>query len=303
MVTPCRISPPCSLHLLTRRATQRQYWIRPNPLIVANILYILGYLQRKYSLDYHAVVALANHLHLLLTDVLGDQIQPFHRELFSLLARSLNCYWGRNENFWSSDKPSSVLIAPRVEDFIDHAAYVRVNSVEAGLVSHSKKWPGVNVIPTCPGKTILRIKRPLFFYDPNGSMPDEVEVTFTLPKLEDTPAEELLALLRQEINRREQDIRDRFSREGRKFLGAKRARRVSPRSSPKSPEAWFNLNPHVACKDRSLRVRFLQWRKARQARYRDKRAALLEGQSEVTFPEGTYALHFVFGHSREPWKG
>lgn len=289
--------------MLTRRTTQRQFWIRPDPLIVTNILYVLGYLQRKYALDYHAVVALANHLHLLLTDRLGDQVQPFHREFFSLLARSLNCYWQREENFWNSNKPSCVLVAPSVEDFVDKAAYLRVNPVESGLVSHAKKWPGLNILPNGPGKTILIVKRPPFFYDPEGNMPEEVEVTFTLPDLEGTSREELLLKLRQEVNDREQDIRDRFRKKGRTFLGAKRIRRVSPSASPTTRERKFRLNPHVACKNPVLRGRVLAWRKQRQQRYDECRDALLSGESDVTLPEGAYTLHFIYGHSREPWKG
>ena len=52
-----------------------------------------------------------------------------------------------------------------------------------------------------------------------------------------------------------------------------------------------------------LRVKYLQWRKDRQRRYDEKRAALLEGKKGVVFPEGTYALHFLTGQQREGWKG
>jgi len=74
-------------------------------------------------------------------------------------------------------------------------------------------------------------------------------------------------------------------------------------SSAQSRESWFELNPHVACKDTSLRVRFLQWRARRQRRYEERRAALLEGVRDVVFPEGTYAQHFLHGCAREEWRG
>ncbi len=86
-------------------------------------------------------------------------------------------------------------------------------------------------------------------------------------------------------------------------MGAKRVRRQAPRSTPKTREQWFELNPHVACKDTALRIKYLQWRKDRQRRYEETRIAMLEGQDDVRFPEGTYALHFLFGQPREAWKG
>ncbi len=195
------------------------------------------------------------------------------------------------------------MVSPRADDVIDKAAYINVNAVEAGLVSHAKKWPGVHVRASEMGRLSLRVRRPRFFYDPDGRMPEEVTVTFTLPKVWDAEPEELRTRIEQECNRREQAIRDRFRAQGRKFIGAKRVRRQSPRSAPKTWERWFELNPHVACKDTSLRVRFLKWRKDRQRRYEEKRAAMLEGRKDVVFPEGTYMLHFVCGQAREEWKG
>ena len=79
--------------------------------------------------------------------------------------------------------------------------------------------------------------------------------------------------------------------------------RQSIRSAPKTRETWFTLVPHVACKDTPLRIKYLQWRKHRQRRYDEKRAALVEGKTELVFPEGTYALHFFAGQRRERWKG
>ena len=303
MATLCRVSPPGSIHILSRRVSHREYLLRPDHPLIANILYILGYLQTCYAIEYHAAVTLSNHLHLLLTDILGDQIQAFNRDFFSLLARSINCYWGRSENLWSSDKPSCVMVSPRSEDVVDHAAYITVNPVEAGLVSHAKKWPGVQVRASEMGRSFLRVPRPQFFYDPEGRMPDQVTVKFTLPKVWDAEPEELRTRIEQECNRREREIRKRFREQGRKFLGAKRVRRQSPRSAPTTWEPLFGLNPHVACKDTLLRIRFLHWRTDRQRRYEEKRAAMLEGRKDVVFPEGTYMLHFVCGQAREEWKG
>ena len=141
MATKCRVSPPMSIQMLTRRTTQRQHLMRPDLLLVLNYYFILGYLQSRFAIEYHTACILSNHLHLLLTDVLGDQVQGFHRELFSLMSRSTNCYRGRRENLWSSDKPNCVCIAPTAVDVVDKAAYIIVNagSPKASLV-RARRW-------------------------------------------------------------------------------------------------------------------------------------------------------------------
>ena len=153
------------------------------------------------------------------------------------------------------------------------------------------------------GRVQLKIPRPEFFYDPEGNMPDEVVVTFTLPRVWDAEPEELRTRIEQECNRREQKVRDRFRKEGKKFMGVKRVLRQSVHSSPKTRETRFGLVPHVACKDTPLRVKFLAWRKRRQNRYDEKRAAMLEGKKDLLFPEGTYWLHYFCEQAREPWLG
>ena len=299
MVTKCRVSPPMSIQMLTRRTTQREYLMRPDHLLALNYYFILGYLQSRFAIEYHTACILSNHLHLLLTDILGDQIQGFNRELFSLMSRSTNCFRGRRENLWSSDKPSCVCVAPTAVDVVDKAAYIIVNAVEAGLVSHAKKWPGVRVLASDMGRLTLRIKRPPFFYDPDGDLPEEVELTFTVPKVWDADEEDLRHQIAEECNRRERAIRESFSNTGRKFMGAKRILRQSIRSAAVTPEAWFERIPHVACKDTSLRVKYLAWRRERQRRYDEKRIELLEGGVELRFPEGTYALHFYGAQDRD----
>ena len=114
---------------------------------------------------------------------------------------------------------------------------------------------------------------------------------------------DLKRLIEQECNRGAEEIRERMRREGRKFIGAKRVKKFSPYTQPRKPRKCFERVPHVACKARDLRIRYLEWRKDRQRSYEEKRLALLEGQRNVVFPEGTYALWKHCGQVREPWQG
>ena len=303
MVTPCRVSPPQSIHMITRRTVQRQLWLRPDREVTQCVYYVLGYLKQRYDIEYHTVSVLSNHLHLLLTDLRGDQIQPFNRDLFSLLGRSINCLRGRNENLWNNKKPSCVCVAPRGEDVIDKAAYIVVNPVEAGLVSHAKKWPGVRVLASELGRRRLRVRRPGFFFSEEGCMPEEVAVEFTLPRVWDVSPEQLRKSVIEECQRREESIRSRLQNAGETFMGVKSVLRASTHESAKTREEWFRLSPHVACKNADLRRKFLKWRKRRQKKYDEQRAALLSGRRDVEFPEGTYVLHFYVGQKREDWVG
>ena len=303
MVTPTRFSPPGSIHMVTHRTTQGEFLLRPDPLVNQNFLYILGYLQERHAIGFHTATFMSNHPHILLTDHLGDSLQRFNREFFSLTARSLNRYWGRSENLWSTRKPNCVLVAPRAEDIVDHAAYIIVNPVEAELVSHAKNWPGVRILASEMGRLELVTPQPEFFFDAIGGMPPETRVRFTLPKVWDATPEELRTRIEEECNRREQQIRERVKKENRSFAGAKSVKRRSPFSKPKEQPPFGEAIPHVACKEPRLYVAMLEWRERRQQRYRQLLGQLREGVRDVVFPEGTFALHFWYGLARREWGG
>jgi len=303
MTTPTRVSPPESIHLITRRTTQGQFLLRPDSPLVQNFYYLLGYMQSCYEIGLHAACFPSNHIHLLMTDHLGDQLQRFNRHFFSLMARSTNCYRERTENLWNTKKPNCVLVAPTARDIIDRCVYVTTNAVEAGLVSHAKKWPGVQILAKDIGRLQMVIQRPNFFYNPKGKMPEEVTVRWTLPTVWDAAPEELQRRIAEACNARERELRERARIEGRKFMGPKRVLRQAVNSSPKNPQEKSEMIPHVACKDKELRKQALAWRKERQGRYDELRKLLLDGAKDLIFPEGTFVLHFQYGQVREPWTG
>ena len=292
--------------MITRRTVQGQFLLRPDELLNQIVLYLLGYTSQKYGMALHPSLVMSNHAHIVCTDIAGDNLQNFTRDFFSLSARSLNSLLGRGENLWSVGRPNCVHIAPFAEDVIDHLSYTCVNPVEAELVSHAKKWPGVKVLPADLG-AIIEVARPDFgFFRESGGLPESVRVQFTMPKVLDATQEELALCPSQEINRREAVIRKQVTDGGRKFLGAKRVRRRSTASFPKAALKKFATIPNVACKNVELRIRMLEFRKRRQERYNELRrsiAGLKREASDVVFPQGTFALRFWYGLPREPWQG
>jgi REP element-mobilizing transposase RayT len=96
------------MHHIIRRVTQRQHLLRPDRPIVQNCGYLLAYAAEKHGVEIHNATFMSTHPHLDVTDVHGDTLPGFMRDLFSLLARSTNCYLGRWENFWASGRPHTM---------------------------------------------------------------------------------------------------------------------------------------------------------------------------------------------------
>ena len=304
MVTPCRISPPGSLHMITRRTSQGQMTLRPDPEINQCLQYCLAYAAQRNEMDVHAGSVLSNHGHLGVTDRLGDHLPGFNRDFFSLTARSINCYRGRSESFWRPFRPNCVLVAPFAEDVIDKFAYIIVNPVEAELVSHVRKWPGVIIHPG--EQEVLEVERPSFFFDELGDLPEKILIPITVPEVLDADTEQLRRRLKDEVQRREQAIRERVRSSGRAFMGAKRVLKQSTSSSPNRPPELGEREPTIACKNKDLRTAMLDWKRARQKRYdelRQELAAQVRKVGNTVFPEGTFAIWRWYGFEREPWEG
>ena len=306
MVSECRISPPGSLHLVTRRTVQGQFLIRPDESINQNFLYCLGYASQKHGVDIHAASFLSNHSHIALTDCRGDCLPEFTRDFFSLTARSINAYHGRSESLWGPDRPNCVLLAPFASDVVDKLAYVITNPVEAELVSHSRKWPGVLLRPGDSSTEILEIERPEFFYRLEGDLPPQVSLRLSLPEVRNADRETIGQRLDAEVQSREKAIRQRVRAAGRSFLGAKAVKKRAIHSQPSEELPTRQLIPTVACHDRDLRKTLLEWKRARQNRYDELRKALEDRARELSstiFPMGTYGLWRWYGFEREAWEG
>ena len=280
--------------------------IRPEDFINQDILYCMGYASQKHDMDIHGSTFMSNHGHIAATDQKGDRLPDFCRDFFSLTARSINCFRGRRENLWACGRPNCVLVAPFLEDVADKLAYMAVNPVEAELVSHIKKWPGVLLTAHKEGLTELLIERPKFFFDEHGEMPEQVPLRITLPRLLDASEEQLRRRLQELIPSRESMIRDRVKSEKKSFLGARGVLRTSVEATPANPLPKRMIEPTVACKRQPLREAVLEWKRSRQARYDRLRQDLVDRASEasaVCFPVGTYALWKWYGFERVAWEG
>ena len=301
MATPPVFYPPGAIVMSSRRTSERRAFLKPTVDVVQAYSYCLAYMIQKYELEFHGANLVMSHDHKMITDPHGDRIPAFNRDLNSLLARCLNCYYGRCEYFWDPAGPGDVEVAPFGEDVIDKLAYILTNPVKDGLVDIAKKWPALIGNPATLGREAYQIHRPEWFFDPEGDMPESVTLRPTLPRVRDMAEEDVRRLLIAECKKREREAAEKRRESGRSTLGVKRARRRSHLSVPKSPAPLKSTKPILACKNPDLRASYLEYRKRRDNKYRESLVSLRGGALDVVFPVGSWAMGHVLGWAREAW--
>jgi len=187
---------PRQFYLITRRCTQRQLLLRPDPETNNAFTYCLIEAALRSGIDVLLPCAMSNHHHTVIYDREGrypEFVEHFHK----LLARSQNALRGRWENFWSSEQVCVVNLVDH-EAVMDNLVYTATNPVQDHLVDRVHHWPGVNGLVALLARRPLRARRPRHFFRPHGPMPEEVELRLTIPP-ELGPEAEVLAELRKRV--------------------------------------------------------------------------------------------------------
>lgn len=277
---------PGTTYLVTRRCSERRFFLRPSERVNAIFLYVLAVAAQRYGIDVHAFCVLSNHYHLLVTDP-EARLPAFVQYLDSLVARAVNASLGRWDGFWSAEVSYSAVSNTAREDIIRKAAYVLANPVAAGLVRTGSEWPGLWTAPAQLGVATLTATRPTFFFNANGRMPKSVELRLTTPRgFESTAAfrDEVTAA----VHELENEHRRERSRSG--FLGRKVVLAQNPTARPRGGEPRRTLSPRVAARDKWKRIEALGRLREFLRAYRAALAARREGARDVVFPPGTYQL-------------
>ncbi len=294
---------PNTTYLVTRRCTQRQFLLTPSPVVNNLILYCFAYAAWKYKVTIHALCVMSNHYHLACTDVLG-RLPKFMHWVNSMVARALNAYYGRSENFWNSSKYSRVELL-ELEDVLGKTVYTLANPVAAGLVSEGVRWPGVRIGLKLRGPLRILVKKPKFFFRKGGPLPDTIELVIEPPPgLEEEGEASSQPVLEAAVLEEEAALRARLQDEGRSFLGAEGVLEQSPTDSPKSPPHRTEINPQVACKNKERRIQRLEALKQWLVAYRQALKEFARGIRDVVFPAGTYWMRIHCGVAcQEPEPG
>ena len=270
--------------MITRRCSERRYFLRPDPETVQTYLYALGLASERTGFGLVHAMTMSNHEHVEGFDPNGRRVE-FYQYLHELVARAVNCLRGRFENFWASEQTSVVRLVT-VDDLVEKIVYAATNPVTAGLVARVHQWPGVNTLSALLDKRPIVVRRPRHFF--SEDMPEEVTLHFRLPPgLGDE--DEILERIRRRVAEVEAEQAAARAETGRGVLGRRAVRKQSWRDQPSSHEPRFGLRPQVACRHKWARMEALQRNARFLADYIDARHLWLAGQP-CLFPAGTYWL-------------
>lgn len=286
---PCVTKPRCVLadnvYLLTRRCSERRFFLLPDPSVTLIFEYLLGLLSERYGIQIHAYVVMSNHYHLVATDTRGV-LPDFQRDLNALLARAINQRWGRCEAFWERDSYSAVKLL-RERDVIRKMAYTLANPVRARLVERAREWEGASSARMIFGRA-RQISRPDEFF--RDSMPETVELVLTRPAgFEGLTDADVLELVRVAVARRE----ELYRRLG-KAAGMKKVLAQHWWESPVSVDPRRQLKPTVAG-SKWARIEALRRSKEWLTAYYEALRRFVSGERDTEFPLGTWQMSARFG--------
>ncbi len=90
MSKPRRVLPGTT-YFISRRCSERRFFLAPSALINQIILYCLAYAARVFGMQVHAVCAMSNHWHVIVTDPHGYVSDFMHRAHFLVASAPTRC--------------------------------------------------------------------------------------------------------------------------------------------------------------------------------------------------------------------
>jgi putative transposase len=289
---------PGRTYMITRRCSERRFFLRPDPETNNAFIYCLAVAAEKYGVKVIFTATMSNHHHTGVVDVDGrlpDFLAHFHK----LIAKHQNALHGRWEAMWAPEQTSAVeLVQP--EDIFEKMVYAFANPIVDHLVAKAHQWPGVSSLAATLAAGPLSANRPKAFFRPDGDMPPAVSLPLFLPpELMSDSRAAFVARLEERIAAAEQRAAAERKDSGHGIVGpaAVRAQRWS--DSPGSREPRRARDPRVACKNTWRRIEALARNKVWLEAYRRAREAFVAGIATV-FPVGTFWLRRNAGVPCEP---
>lgn len=289
---------PGRTYLITRRCSERRFFLRPDRETNNAFIYCLAVAARKYGIEVIFTTTMSNHHHTGVVDVEGrlpDFLAYFHK----LIAKHQNALRGRWENMWAVEQTSAVELVGDT-DIFEKMVYAFANPVAAHLIERVHHWPGVSSMAATIADRPLEAKRPHTFFDPDGDMPASVSLPLHLPSaLAPVSREEFVSRLRQRVADAETNAANARRESGRGLVGRSAVRRQHWNDSPRSHEPRRRLAPRVASKNTWRRIEALARSKSWLEAYRRARHSFIRG-GVASFPVGTFWLRRHAGVSCDP---
>jgi REP element-mobilizing transposase RayT len=258
--------------------------LRPDDALNNAFLYCLALGARKYGVAVHALCAMSNHYHLVLTDtegVLPDFMAWLNRQLAMCVKRLRR--W--DEVVWEPNVAYSAVDLIGPAEVFDKVAYVLLNPVSAALVRSPERWPGaLSTLETLYIGT-MDAKRPAVWFTDRA--PDEVRLMLTTPPCISDEAGYLPALQILLASRLGQ-VRAELRRQGRGVLGGARVRKTLVTARPVTMKERFGRSPTFSALTRAAWRAAVQRLRAFRLAYRAAYDAWRTGERSVEFPAGTW---------------
>jgi REP element-mobilizing transposase RayT len=278
---------PGSDYMITRRCSERRFFLRPDHDTNNAFVYCLGLAARRANVQILFIVAMSNHYHAGIHDPDGN-FPVFAEHLHALLARCQNAHLGRFEAFWSSAPTSAVrLVEP--SDLLDKMVYAYSNPVAADLVNTIEDWPGVSSFHAAMTTGLMSATRPAHFFRADGDQPDFIDVPIYRPHgFLSMPTAEWRSLVEQRVRAAETEHRERRHAAGKTVLGRDAILAQAPSGSPVTGEPHFHISPHIAAKNKWARIEAIGRSKAFLESYLSAIKSWMAGLSNAVFPYGTF---------------
>lgn len=258
--------------------------LRPDDPLNNLFVYCLGLAAKKHGVEVHAVCAMSNHYHLVLTDpegVLPDFMAWLNRQLAMCIKRLR----GWEEVVWEPNVAYSAVELSGPTEVFDKVAYVLLNPVSAGLVRSPERWPGALSTLDVLRRATMAAKRPAVWFKNN--VPEEVSLALTVPRCFGDGAHYLVAL-EALMKSRLAEVRAELRRQGRGFLGPNRVRKTAVTDQPATKKPRFGRNPTFSALTRPAWLAAVKALRAFRKAYRAAYEAWRSGKRDVEFPLGTW---------------
>jgi REP element-mobilizing transposase RayT len=285
---------PGSTYLVTRRCTQRQFWLKPTRLTTQIVAYCVAYAAAQTRIQLHAVCVLSNHWHAVVTDP-DARLPEFLHWVHRHIAACVNASYGRWENLWASEPAGAVRLMDDA-DILDKIAYCLANPVAAGLVRRGVDWPGLRSLPRHVAGHRTTVHRPTVYFRDQGRLPETVELELVPPPAwRERSAAEIVRSIEAAVEEKEARARRVLDAQGRAFLGVRAVLKQPPSDRPQTCEPRRGLSPRIAAANKWLRIEALRRLEDFLRAYREALAHWKRGLRSVLFPPGTYAVRVYQG--------
>ena len=282
---------PDTTYFITRRTTQREFWLKPTKLTTQIFLYCIAAAAEKTGVKLHCACVMPNHWHAIVTDPCM-KISEFYGWIHEYVAKAINCSLGRWENLWSTDK-TSVIPLESPEDVLNKTLYTLCNPVSAHLIARTSKWRGVWLYKKGHSQ---KVQRPDAYFRTDGDMPEEVALNICQPPSHaHMSAHEFEELIAAEVCTREQKVAGAMQETGHSFMGMDAVLKLAHSDKPKSRAYRRKLNPKFAAVDKKLRTNIINRYRQFLSDYVQALELFKAGNRDVVFPPGTYALRIHVG--------